>query len=172
VDKKDRLELANKAIEIVASHGRKFFSLHADGGNPSKPNRISKFEFREGRLWFVDKYTQKAIYVAYRRGRWAGFSEGGTLRDLVEALADWIVGKRKEFPLNHFGPFPLWACGGDPWAYGFDMHVVREDVGRLLCRRCLGTGWAPHLEPMGALLQEVPDVKVLCYCEYGEKVRI
>ena len=126
-----RLNVANQAIEIIASHGRKFFSLHADGRTEG-PERVSRFELRDGgRLWFIDKYTQKAIYVAYRRGRWSGFSEGGTLRDLVCAMADWITGKRKDFPSKAFGPWPDYVCGGDLWGYGPDMAKVREQIGKL-----------------------------------------
>lgn len=129
--KQARAALANRAIEIIAGYGRKFFSLHADdrvGG----PERISRFELRDdGRLWFIDKYTQKAIDVACRRERWDGFSEGGTLRDLVFAMADWITGKRKDSPVNALGPWPDYVCGGDPWGYGVDMATVREQIREL-----------------------------------------
>jgi hypothetical protein len=131
MSKQQRVEQANRAIEIIASHGRKFFSMCAEGRD-FEPNRISRFEIRKGRLWFIDKYTEKAIYVAYRRGSWRRFSDGGTLRSLVENMADWITGKRPEFPLNHFGPWPDWYCGGDLWGYGDDMAVVREKVNEVL----------------------------------------
>lgn len=129
--KQARVAIANRAIEIIAGYGRKFFSLHGDG-RVEGPERISRFELRDnGRLWFIDKYTQKAIYVAYRRGRWSGFSEGGTLRDLVCAMADWITGKRKDFPVNAFGPWPDYVCDGDLWGYGADMVAVREQIREL-----------------------------------------
>ena len=129
--KQQRVDVANRIIEIVATHGRRFFSLSADGKIADRP-RISFFELRRnGRLWFVDKYTNKAIYTAYRRGNWHGFSEGGTLRDLVCAMADWITGKRDDFPINHFGPWPEWVCGGDLWGYGSEMAVVRDKIREL-----------------------------------------
>jgi hypothetical protein len=128
-----RVAMANRAIEIIASHGRKFFSLHADGRKTEEPERLSRFELRQnGRLFFIDKYTQRPIYVAYRLGRWRGFSDGGTLRALVEELADWINGKCNDFPLNHLGPWPEWICGGDLWGYGEEMAKVREQITELL----------------------------------------
>jgi hypothetical protein len=131
VTRRQRTDIANKAVEIIASHGRKFFSLEAEGRTVER-NRISRFELSDnGRLWFVDKYSQKPIYVAYRRGHWRGFSEGGTLRSLVCSLADWINGKT-EFPLDRLGPWPDWLCGGDLWGYGSEMQIVREKVKALL----------------------------------------
>jgi hypothetical protein len=131
LDKNARVAIANQAIEIIASHGRKFFSLAAEG-RPVEQNRISRFELQaQGRLWFIDKWTQKAIYTAYRRGKWRGFSEGGTLRALICEIADWITGKREAFPLNCFGPWPEYICGGDLWGYGKDMQIVREKLAEL-----------------------------------------
>lgn len=127
-----RMYTANKAIVIIASHGRQFFSSHAEGRNDHEPKRISHFEFRNNRLWFIDKYTQKAIYIAYRRGAWRGFSEGGTLRDLVCEMADWINGKHEQFPVNRLGPWPKWVCDGDLWGYGGSMAKVREEISALL----------------------------------------
>jgi hypothetical protein len=127
-----RLELCNQAIVLIASYGRKFFSLHAENRNTEQPERISRFELRpNGQLWFIDKWTQKPIYVAYRRGRWRGFSEGGTLRSLVCEMADWITGKRPEFPVGFFGPWRQEVCGGDLWGYGDDMPILREKVKEL-----------------------------------------
>jgi len=125
----ERLKLSNRSLEIIASHGRRFFSTQSDRPTYGGPERISRFEIgRAGRLWFIDKYTEKPIYVAYRRGDWRGFSDGGTLRSLVCAMADWIGGKRSDFPLEHLGPWPTWVCQGDLWGYGDDMHKVREEI--------------------------------------------
>lgn len=131
-ERKRRVEVANQAIGIISSHGRKFFSLAAEGRTVAE-NRISRFELRDnGRLWFIDKYSQKPIYVMWRRGHWRSFSEGGTLRDLVCAMADWIVGRKDTFPLNHFGPWSEWVCQGDLWGYGVEMETVRSEIKALL----------------------------------------
>ena len=57
------------------------------------------------------------------------FSEGETLRGLVCAMADWITGKRKDFPVNDFGPWPDYVRGGDLWGYGVDMATVKKKSG-------------------------------------------
>jgi hypothetical protein len=130
--KAQRVGIANKAVEIIASHGRKFFSLAAEGRQVEN-NRISRFELHDnGRIWFIDKYSQKPIYVMWRRSHWRGFSEGGTLQDLICALADWIVGKKEQFPIKHFGPWPQIVCDGDLWGYGPEMEIVRAAIKQLV----------------------------------------
>lgn len=131
-EKLSRVAIANKAIEVIASHGRKFFSLAAEG-RQAEENRISRFELHDnGRLWFIDRYSQKSIYVMWRRGQWRHFSEGGTLRDLVCGMADWIVGRAENFPVNRLGPWPQWVCNGDLWGYGAEMETVRNKIKELL----------------------------------------
>lgn len=113
--KEQRLAQANELLTTIASCGRKFFSHES---------RISHLELRRGRVWFIDKYTEKAIYTHYELGRWRGFTEGGTLRSLVIALRKWITSG--QFPeYNHLGPWPDWYCGSDPWGYKQDMALVR-----------------------------------------------
>lgn len=114
--KYERLETANKMLTTIASCGRKFFA-HED--------RVSQFDIdHRGRVWFTDKYTRKRIYVQYK-GNWRGFSDGGTLRALVERLRDFIT-QGKALPSGIFGPWPEWVCGGDLWGYGADMESVRK----------------------------------------------
>ncbi len=116
--KAERIDKANRFIAVVAGCGRRFF--HHDG-------RVSYFKVdNRGRIWFVDKYTpQRQIYTHYA-GRWKWFSEGGTLRDLVIHLRDFIrTGEKQRLNL---GPWPDWICGGDLWGYGDDMSVVRQSA--------------------------------------------
>ena len=134
--RRGRVEIANEILRIVASHGRKFFSLYGDGSpKANQPDRISFFELRlRDRLWFIDKCTQHPIYTAYK-GRWRGFSEGGTLRNLVEALRDYIMRGEKIHVKAHFGPWPEWVSGGDLWGYGEkEMALVRSEVESLLAK--------------------------------------
>lgn len=120
-DRNERLEAANEMLKAIASCGRKFFAFE---------DRVSRFELDDrGRIWFVDKYTQKRIYIAYR-GNWKPFSDGGTLRALVERLRDFIQ-QATPLPPSIFGPWPEWVCGGDLWAYGEDMQQVRTAAIRL-----------------------------------------
>jgi hypothetical protein len=115
-----RIEKANEVIRIIASHGRKFFSHNSEIGHFVANER--------GQLFFVDSYTKKPVYVQYR-GDWIGFTEGGTLRTLVEMLRDYITGKREDIAMGCFGPWPAWYCDGDPWGYGAEMERVRLEIG-------------------------------------------
>jgi hypothetical protein len=121
IGKADRLKQANDLIQIIASCGRHFFSH--DG-------RISKFELdARGRIWFVDAWREARIYTHYTQGVWHGFSEGGTLRDVVIRLRDFIrMGKQCGAA---FGPWPGWYSQGDPWGYGSDMQVIAAAAYRL-----------------------------------------
>lgn len=110
-----RMLICNQILRHISEHGRKFF-LHN--------GKVSRFEIHNGRLWYRDKYSDKLVYVAYQY-RWRGFSEGGTLRSLVENLRDFINHRK---PIrNHFGPWPGWISGdGDLWGYGPEaMEAVR-----------------------------------------------
>ena len=117
--KKERVAEANRVLKIISSHGRRFF--HYDG-------RVTRFEVDErGHIWLIDRYTEARIYVAYR-GQWKGFSEGGTLKSLCQALRDYI---RTGEQISHkwFGPWPQYLCDGDLWGYGAEaMEAVRREV--------------------------------------------
>jgi hypothetical protein len=120
-DRQERCEVANRMLAAIASCGRRFF--HHDGN-------LSRFEVDgRGRVWFLDGYSNRRVYTHYR-GKWRGFTNGGTLRALCEALSDFIMTGRAISPW-HFGPFPDWSCGGDLWGYGADMAAVREAALRL-----------------------------------------
>lgn len=96
-----RLEEANALIKLIASHGRHFFWYRGqrvynekDQSLTWRPaDRTARFELRKGRLYYIDEYTEKAIYLQ-RTGiesNWDGFSHGGTLRGLVESMRDYIL---------------------------------------------------------------------------------
>jgi hypothetical protein len=121
------MEVANGILSIISSHGRRFF-YHS--------GCVSHFDMDvpSGRLWFIDGYSQKRIYTAYRRGRWRGFSEGGTLRSLVENLSDYIV-KGTPILMGRFGPWPKYLCDGDLWGYGDSMQAVRQEIENLIKER-------------------------------------
>jgi hypothetical protein len=112
--KHERVEAVNRLIWVIAQYGRKFFR-HGE--------RVACFELdHRGRVWFVDAYSQKRIYTHYRY-EWRGFTNGGTLRTLVEQMRDFI--RTGEPQRLNLGPWPTELCGGDLWAYGADMERVR-----------------------------------------------
>lgn len=131
--KQQRLDLANQIIVVISKYGRKFFSRHADGAGRGLADRISRFEIGEsGRLKFRDKYTDRLIHMHQASySAWRGFSEGGTLRSLVNNLARFIT--HGDEIANHFGPWREEMCGGDLWGYGLPESArMREEVAPLL----------------------------------------
>lgn len=110
-----RLMMANKLLSVISSCGRRFF-YHK--------GKVSMLDIdHRGRVWFIDAYTGKKIYTHYRY-QWRGFSEGGTLKDLICVLRDFIV-RGKRLHVSALGPWPDWVCNGDLWGYGDDMEKVR-----------------------------------------------
>lgn len=109
---------ANRVLEAVGSCGRRFFYSGPDAGEPARRDipsgRYAHFEMgARGQLWFRDDWSWKLIAVCQPRSDWHGFSHGGTLRGLVQALRDYI---RTGKPVNafHFGP---WSWTRDHWGY-------------------------------------------------------
>lgn len=124
MDKKtERAKKVNQLLEAIAERGRGFF-------NYPKRYGVSRFDVdARGRVWFVDGWTGKRIYLHYKY--WGkGFSEGGTLKSLVDALMKFIR-DGEMVPASHLGPWPEWVCGGDLWGYGDDMQAVRERAAEL-----------------------------------------
>jgi len=120
-NKLNRAETANAFIRVISEHGREFFR---------RGNRVSYFTVdARGYVWFVDSYRNIPIYTHYR-GRWRNFSQGGTQRNLVISLRDYICG-RAPLPVNQLGPWPDWYSEGDPWGYGEPMVAIRSQCAAL-----------------------------------------
>lgn len=114
--KQERVQAVNRLIGEIASCGRHFFRYG---------NNVARMEVdARGKVWLIDEYSGKRIYTHYA-GRWRGFTHGGTLRDLVCSLRDFITSGAL-LHARSFGPYPDWYSGGDPWGYGADMVQVRE----------------------------------------------
>lgn len=126
---RERLEKANAIIRVIGSHGRRFLSENSDRRESElTPNPFFAYFFvdSQNELWYVDRYTRRPILV--RLQDWSGFSDGGTLRSIIVHLAHYI-NACSVLEMRHFGPFPYWLCGGDPWGYGLDeMEKVREGI--------------------------------------------
>lgn len=124
--KQQRADLVNKVVQVIASHGLRFFCDKESG-------RVARVEVDErGKVWWIDDYTGKRVYT-HRAGfssRWKGFSHGGTLRSLVEAFRDYICTGRPLHP-GYLGPEGSWT-DGNIWGYPpEDMQRVREEAGAL-----------------------------------------
>lgn len=101
IQKQERLEHANALLRIIGSYGRRFFWYGGSNVYDEKTgkatfvpaDRYAKFELRRGYLYFIDEYSQKAIYLHKTgfRNNWRGFNQGGTMRSLVESIRDYIT---------------------------------------------------------------------------------
>lgn len=123
VAKQARCEHANELIKIIAKHGRRFFY-------DKEHDRVAHFEVDDrGRVWFVDDYTNERIYTHGTgfMNRWAGFTHGGTLRDLVEKIRDYITDE-KTVDRHWLGPSYAFS-DGDVWGYGAEaVAAVRAEA--------------------------------------------
>ena len=113
-----RIENANQVLRVISSHGRRFFWSQTH-------NRVSHFIRTTTAVYYVDHWTGSIIDTATDKD-WHGFTNGSTLRRLVEDLAQYI---RTGEPISseHFGPWSY--CRGDLWGYGQEeMEKVRRDL--------------------------------------------
>lgn len=125
-EKAQRLQHANELIRIIGSYGRRFFYYEEE-------DRYSYLKIDErGRVWYVDHYTRKSVYT-HRTGfssRWRGAALGGTLRNFVEQLRDYVV-HGKKIPNSWLGPEGEWT-GGNVWGYESEaMNAVRDRAAKL-----------------------------------------
>jgi hypothetical protein len=87
-----RLDVANRILKTIGSHGRLFFSNHSDGACHGELKRYAEFFFAPtGRLNYRDRGRSAGAVGRGPRGRWRGFTDGGTLRCVVEHLRDFII---------------------------------------------------------------------------------
>lgn len=125
-EKKARLQHANDLVNIISQHGRRFFWNE-------RHQRVASLELdARGRVWFIDDYTGQRIYThrAGFRSRWRGFSHGGTLRCLVEALRDYI-GKGVPLHPEYIAPERM-TPGSNIWGYSTEgAALVREAAHKL-----------------------------------------
>ncbi|GIU39132.1 hypothetical protein TUM4637_40820 [Shewanella hafniensis] len=103
-----RVKNANELIKVISEHGRKFFE---------HKGVIATLELdKRGRVWLVDEYSKARVYTHYS-GKWSGFHHGGTLRDLVCAMRDYITNGTL-IPLDWIAPTRCNPENGDIWGYG------------------------------------------------------
>lgn len=111
--KHERLAEANNLIKTISDYGRRFFYS-------AKNDRVAHMMIgHRGHIYFVDDYSGKAIYVAYN-GHWRGWSHGGTLRDLIKELANFVRTGKQLSP-NWIGPQRF--DDSNIWGYAEDEMV-------------------------------------------------
>ncbi|QYJ79402.1 hypothetical protein [Shewanella acanthi] len=110
----ERVEHANALIKVISEHGRKFFDYKGT---------IATLELdKNGKVWVVDEYTKARVYTHYQ-GSWRGFNHGGTLRELVCAMRDYIV-KGKQLSIEWIAPNRWNPENGDIWGYGIEAAAA------------------------------------------------
>src|SRR5574337_318330 len=118
--KAERLQHANDLIKLIAAEGRRFFYCQTT-------DRTAHLLLRHGHVYFVDDYSGKEIYCSSPGfgNKWRGFSHGGTLRDLVEDMRDYVL---------RGTPIPRWKIvirqlgqpGLEDNVWGYDVDSARR----------------------------------------------
>lgn len=118
--KAERLGHANELIQVISRHGRRFFYNRETGS-------IGQLELDgRGRVWWIDDYRGARVYTGKVMGyphEWRGFSHGGTLRSLVEAMRDYVLHGKLIHP-DHIAPCRMNPQNGDIWGYGFEAAAA------------------------------------------------
>jgi hypothetical protein len=121
---KHRVGHANDLIQVIAAHGRRLFFSRAR-------NAFARFEADEdGSLWFVDDYTGQRI-SPFEQGKWKGFSHGGTLRELVKAMSDYILDGQR-IPIIWIATPRSNPDNGDIWGYGTEASAAVRAAAEIL----------------------------------------
>jgi len=113
----ERLQHANDLIRVTSQHGRRFFWNERD-------QRVASMEMDDrGKVWWVDDYRGSRVCTEKMGGyehRWQGFSHGGTLKQLVQQMRNYIkTGER----------IPAGYIGMDCWGYSPEACAeLREAV--------------------------------------------
>ena len=87
---------------------------------PTKAQRVATLSLDgRGRVWLTDEYRGARIYTHPTTfgNDWRGFSHGGTLRSLVEALRDYIS-TAQLLDRWRIAPTRSMDGGHDMWGYG------------------------------------------------------
>lgn len=83
----NRVGHANELIKAISDHGRRFFWNERD-------KRVARLELdQRGKVWWVDDYRGTRVCTEKIGGcehRWHGFSHGGTLKQLVQMMREYI----------------------------------------------------------------------------------
>lgn len=117
-----RLENVNELIQFIAEtdHARHNPTLGTKENGGITPGHF--FFAANGFLYYVDSYTKAHIRPLLHAG-WDAFSEGGTMREVVQQLAEFILDGKQGF-LNDYKEI---------WGWQFDnMMKVRKkafDIG-------------------------------------------
>ena len=112
--KQERMETVNKLVVKISSLSRRFFYYE-------KEQRVAKFIFKSNRLYWVDEYTQRAMYAYGYKYLDRYFSNGGTLRALVLDFSHYIRTGEQSNGKNGYG-------GLHAYAWGYPLNDQKEII--------------------------------------------
>lgn len=83
-----RIELANHFLKVLALTGRGYFCYPHDD---ERGRQFAKFRIAtDGKLWLLNEWKLKWMYVSNPSRAIKGFHHGGTLHSLVRCIVEWI----------------------------------------------------------------------------------
>lgn len=116
MSRQDRIDVVNQIIEEISIRGRRFFYN-------KKENRTSKIIQRNNRLYYIDHYSGKEIYLhTPKSARWRNFNNGGTMRALILDFKEFIMSGKYSNHNNGYGGLycPHWGYHDE------DMKAIQE----------------------------------------------
>ena len=111
----ERIEIVNKIIKEISERGRRFFYNDKNG-------QTSRIIEKNGRLFYIDHYSGKEIYLHMPKYRsWKGFNNGGTMRALILDFKEFIMTGEYTNHNNGYGGLycPHWGYPEE------DMKTIR-----------------------------------------------
>lgn len=115
-----RCEYANRLIEVISSYGRSYFYSR-------KNDSVARLSFNQ-RVYLHDE--NGATIEAKATSKWKGFSHGGTLRDLVLQMRNYVMRGERIDPAYLGIDRPI--GGGNIWEYSPEqMRLCREAAQQL-----------------------------------------
>lgn len=112
---------ANQLLEVIASHGRRFFYC-------PKTERVARLVY-DTKVHLIDAKTGTKI-VLRNNGSWTGFSHGGSLRELVTMMRDYVT-KGTRIGMHFIGMERTFG-DGNIWGYPADALQACREAASLL----------------------------------------
>jgi len=116
-----RCVYANQLLEVIAKHGRRFFYC-------PKTERVARLVY-DTKVHLIDAKTGTKI-VLRNNGSWTGFSHGGTLRELVTMMRDYVT-KGTRIGMHFIGMERTFG-DGNIWGYPADALQACREAASLL----------------------------------------
>jgi len=119
--KQVRCVYANQLIEVISQHGRCFFYS-------AKHDRVARLVV-DGAVHLIDEKSGNKV-VLRTNGSWEGFGHGGTLRELVTMMRDYVM-QGTRIGMYFIGMERTFGKG-NVWGYPVDQLEKCREAARLL----------------------------------------